>query len=134
MKDQDLCQQELNQLFQKHKKFSKNLKSQLSRANQKTYLLVEMFLKILAKNLTSLHLDKNHNRAKEIDFQTSLQPSFNKQFDLIINYLKEKTIEGYQNYIVCSSAQQKERFQNIFSEIEEQIEYKTTLSPFMKDL
>ena len=128
MKDQDLCQQELNQLFQKAQETFKELKVIIKQSKPENLFIDGDVFKNTSKEFNIITFgQKNHNRAKEIDFQTSLQPSFNKQFDLIINHLKEKTIEGYQNYIVCSSAQQKERFQNIFSEIEEQIEYKTTL-------
>src|SRR5690606_8672810 len=47
---------------------------------------------------------------KVIEFQTKPQPSFNKQFDLLIDNLIENQENGYKNYIFCVSEQQAKRF------------------------
>ena len=57
--------------------------------------------------------EKNENY---IDFKTTPQPSFNKQFDLLIENLNDNTDKGYKNYIFCSSANQAKRFHDIFED------------------
>ena len=56
------------------------------------------------------------NTSKLIGFNTKPQPSFNKQFDLLIENLNQNTDKGYTNYIFCSSDQQAKRFQDIFAD------------------
>ena len=62
---------------------------------------------------------------KEFSFHTSPQPSFNKQFELLISYFNNKHEEGFQNYILCGSEQQAKRFQDIFEEMEQKVPYQT---------
>ena len=57
----------------------------------------------------------------EIVFQTRVQPSFNKRFELLISHLQEKYNEGYTNYIVCVSEQQAKRFSDIFAELHQDV-------------
>jgi len=64
-------------------------------------------------------------KGKEFSFHTTPQPSFNKQFELLISYLNNKYQEGYQNYILCGSEQQAKRFQDIFEEIDQKVPYQT---------
>ena len=60
-----------------------------------------------------------------IEYRTKPQPSFNKQFDLLIENLRENTQEGYNNYIFCVSEQQAKRFHDIFEDLEQEVHYKT---------
>ena len=62
---------------------------------------------------------------KEFSFHTTPQPSFNKQFELLISYFNNKHEEGFQNYILCGSEQQAKRFQDIFEEMEQKVRYQT---------
>ena len=55
------------------------------------------------------------------DFSLRPQPSFNKRFELLIEHFKEKYQEGYTNYICCVSAQQAQRFLDIFEELHQQV-------------
>ncbi|ALJ05474.1 transcription-repair coupling factor [Pseudalgibacter alginicilyticus] len=52
----------------------------------------------------------------EITFNTSPQPSFNKQFNLLIEDLNINHDKGYTNYIACVSEQQAKRFHDIFDD------------------
>jgi transcription-repair coupling factor (superfamily II helicase) len=73
---------------------------------------------------------------KIIEFQTKPQPSFNKQFDLLIDNLVENQEKGYKNYIFCVSEQQAKRFHDIFNpdsnrDQEREVKYETiTLALF----
>ena len=52
----------------------------------------------------------------EITFNTTPQPSFNKQFNLLIEDLNANHNKGYTNYIACVSEQQAKRFHDIFDD------------------
>jgi transcription-repair coupling factor (superfamily II helicase) len=66
---------------------------------------------------------------KEIAFETTPQPSFNKKFDLLIQNLNEFHSVGFENYICCATEQQARRFNDIFEEILEKVHYKTIVFP-----
>ncbi len=51
-----------------------------------------------------------------IDFKTTPQPAFNKQFNLLIEDLNANHEKGYTNYIACVSEQQAKRFHDIFDD------------------
>ena len=64
--------------------------------------------------------------AKTIEFNTTPQPSFNKQFDLLIEDLNTNYDKGYTNYIACVSEQQAKRFHDIFDDSHLEVKpYKT---------
>ncbi len=51
-----------------------------------------------------------------IQFNTTPQPAFNKQFNLLIEDLNANHDKGYVNYIACVSEQQAKRFHDIFDD------------------
>ncbi|MCB4807452.1 transcription-repair coupling factor [Tamlana sp. 62-3] len=51
-----------------------------------------------------------------LEFNTTPQPSFNKQFNLLIEDLNSNHNKGYTNYIACVSEQQAKRFHDIFDD------------------
>jgi len=55
-------------------------------------------------------------RNDDITFNTTPQPSFNKQFNLLIEDLNTNNENGYTNYIACVSEQQAKRFHDIFDD------------------
>lgn len=57
------------------------------------------------------------------------QPTFNKQFELLIQNLQENTSKGWQNYLFCDNEKQAQRFHDIFEKIEDEIQYKTLVFP-----
>ena len=62
---------------------------------------------------------------KIITFNTTPQPSFNKQFDVLIDNLNTNHNNGFTNYIACISEQQAKRFHDIFEDVEQDVHYKT---------
>ena len=56
---------------------------------------------------------------KAFDFHIQPQPSFNKQFDLLLNNLSENHFNGYKNYLFCSNEAQSKRFHDIFETLDE---------------
>ncbi|WP_347924241.1 transcription-repair coupling factor [Pontimicrobium sp. SW4] len=66
------------------------------------------------------------NTAEQIiEFNISPQPSFNKQFNVLIENLNTNYTKGYTNYISCISEQQAKRFHDIFDDVEQDVHYKT---------
>lgn len=63
-----------------------------------------------------------------ITFNTKPQPSFNKQFNILIEDLNDNHTNGITSYIACVSEQQAKRFHDIFDDAEqEEIHYKTVV-------
>ena len=54
--------------------------------------------------------------SKIIQYNTTPQPAFNKQFNLLIEDLNTNSENGYTNYIACVSEQQAKRFHDIFDD------------------
>jgi len=69
---------------------------------------------------------------KRISFATRPQPSFNKQFDLLIENLNKNHEKGYTNYIFCSSEQQAQRFHDIFDDQDSSVYYQTQVLPLYR--
>ena len=67
-------------------------------------------------------------RNNEIVFNTTPQPAFNKQFNLLIEDLNANQDKGYTNYIACVSEQQAKRFHDIFDDAKLDVkEYHTVI-------
>jgi transcription-repair coupling factor (superfamily II helicase) len=56
---------------------------------------------------------------KIFDFHILPQPSFNKQFDLLLNNLNENHFNGIKNYLFCANDAQAKRFHSIFESLDE---------------
>jgi transcription-repair coupling factor (superfamily II helicase) len=59
----------------------------------------------------------------EFEFNTTLQPVFNKNFGMLVNYLDKAQSENYTNYILSESDRQIERLVSIFSEINKNVSF-----------
>jgi len=76
-------------------------------------------------------------RSRNIAFNTKPQPSFNKQFNLLIKNLQQNTQNGITNYLFCDSQKQANRFHDIFSactehsrsDVAQKLQYKTIVFP-----
>ena len=58
--------------------------------------------------------------SKTFEFYIKPQPSFNKQFDLLLNNLNDNHFNGYTNYLFCSNVAQANRFHDIFQGLDEE--------------
>jgi transcription-repair coupling factor (superfamily II helicase) len=61
--------------------------------------------------------------ASEHAFETSPQPSFNKNFDLLIDNLNQNTQGGIDNIIFSDSSKQIERFYHIFEDLKADVSF-----------
>jgi transcription-repair coupling factor (superfamily II helicase) len=66
---------------------------------------------------------KPHVSNFEIEFKTRVQPSFNRQFDLLIKDLKAHEAAGYSIYIFAEQARQLERLNSIFADLNTEIQF-----------
>ncbi|MDX1406778.1 MAG: transcription-repair coupling factor [Saprospiraceae bacterium] len=59
----------------------------------------------------------------QIDFGSTPQPSFNKNFDLLIRTLQSNKRQGLTTYLFTANAKQIERFYSIFEDLEAHVEF-----------
>jgi len=64
-------------------------------------------------------------KEQQLEVHVSPQPSFNKQFNRIIEDLNFHHDLGYQNYICCSNSQQAQRFYDIFETVDQDVHCQT---------
>ena len=62
---------------------------------------------------------------KQVAFKTKPQPSFNKQFNLLIDDLNAQHSNGFTNYIFCANEKQAQRFHDIFDDAAQEVHYTT---------
>ncbi|MFD2563858.1 transcription-repair coupling factor [Aquimarina rubra] len=117
-KDIDLLSTRIDKNFEKAKEAFKTLSKDIKHGTPE-----ELFAssELIKKQLLDFTLVEIGNRPLtkadySIKFDTKPQPSFNKQFDLLIQNLNENYEEGYKNYIFCVSEQQAKRFHDIFDD------------------
>ncbi|MEZ7498307.1 transcription-repair coupling factor [Flavobacterium sp. Arc3] len=82
--------------------------------NQKTFIKRALDFSIVELSPTPIF-----KIAKKFEFHIQPQPSFNKQFDLLLNNLSENQFNGYKNYLFCSNEGQAKRFHDIFTSLDE---------------
>ncbi|MDX2174064.1 MAG: transcription-repair coupling factor [Bacteroidota bacterium] len=75
-------------------------------------------LKTQLKNYTIFEFGlKTALSSEKIIFTQQPQPSFNKNFDLLIAHLKENKTKGYSNYFLTDNTKQAERLISIFNDL-----------------
>jgi len=136
----DLLCQQLDKLFAKAKEVFDKLDTTIKHLEPKDlFLNQEQFLK-KALNFSVVELSNApiYKIDKTIEFHIQPQPSFNKQFDLLINNLGENHFNGIKNYLFCSNENQASRFHDIFEDIDEENhesvrkQYKTVVFPLFQ--
>ncbi len=66
---------------------------------------------------------KPHLSQYEIGFRTRTQPSFNRQFDLLIRDLKAHEAAGFSIYLFAEQVKQLERLNSIFADLNTEIRF-----------
>jgi len=122
----------LDTLFQKSISVFNELNSMVKRNEPNELFCDSVLLKEHLNDFTKVYLNPSieTNNENLIHFSTTPQPSFNKQFDLLIKSLNENTDNGYENLIFCSSDQQAKRFHDIFEDHHQQVDrFETIVFP-----
>ena len=136
----DLVGQQLDKLFIKATEAFSKLDSTVKHISpEELFLNQKQFLK-KALNFSVVELSNApiFSIDKTIEFHIQPQPSFNKQFDLLLNNLNENHFNDIKNYLFCSNENQANRFHDIFEEINEEDheslrkQYKTIVFPLFQ--
>ena len=89
-------------------------------APEQLFLNKKSFLKkALDFNVVELGSKAIFNSNKTVEFHILPQPSFNKQFDLLLNNLNDNHFNEIKNYLFCSNEAQAKRFHDIFQTLDE---------------
>ncbi|AXT51667.1 transcription-repair coupling factor [Aquimarina sp. BL5] len=117
-KDIDLLSARIDKNLEKAKEAFKTLSEDIKHGTPEELFASSALIK---KQLLDFTLVEIGNRPLTkadyaIKFDIKPQPSFNKQFDLLIKNLNKNHEEGYKNYIFCVSDQQAKRFHDIFDD------------------
>lgn len=115
IKNPNLLYSGIDSLFAKAEEAFSSMRDGIKQLEPETLFCTSSLLKEELKAFTAVVMQKSLS-AEAIDFKTNPQPSFNKQFDLLIENLNENSEKGYKNYIFCSSEQQAKRFHDIFED------------------
>ncbi|WP_370513828.1 transcription-repair coupling factor [Flavobacterium sp. LMO8] len=136
----ELLGQQLDKLFDKANEAFEKLSKDIQHAPpEELFLSQKQFLKrALDFSVIELHANAVFKTDKKVEFHIQPQPSFNKQFDLLLNNLSENHFNGYKNYLCCSNDNQASRFHDIFEDIDEanhesiRKQYKTMVLPLFE--
>nr|WP_047548383.1 transcription-repair coupling factor [Psychroserpens sp. Hel_I_66] len=125
-KNTDLLFSRIDDFFGKAEDAFKNLSSEMKHASPEELFCNSEALKrdLLEFSLVEFGTSSVFS-AEKIEYNTTPQPSFNKQFNLLIEDLNLHHDKGYTNYIVCVSEQQAKRFHDIFDDVDENVHYQT---------
>ena len=117
----DLLFSKLDKLFEKAREIFDNLNATVNHVepNQLYLNQAEFIKKSLDFSIVELSSKAIYKTKATFDFYIKPQPSFNKQFDLLLNNLNENHFNGYKNYLFCSNDAQAKRFHDIFQTLDE---------------
>ncbi|NMH24795.1 transcription-repair coupling factor [Flavobacterium solisilvae] len=113
---------QLDKLFEKATETFDKLSKDIKHASpEHLFLNQEGFLrKALDFSIVELTNKPLFKTTKTFEFHIQPQPSFNKQFDLLLNNLSDNHFNGITNYLFCSNENQANRFHDIFESIDEE--------------
>ncbi|MNJ99440.1 Transcription-repair-coupling factor [compost metagenome] len=119
-----------NEAFDKLSKDIKHASPEELFLNQQTFVR-----KALDFTIVELGSKAIFKTQKAFEYYIQPQPSFNKQFDLLLTNLSDNHANGFKNYIFCSNEAQAKRFHDIFESLDEanheniRKQYKTIVFP-----
>jgi transcription-repair coupling factor (superfamily II helicase) len=135
-KNINLLSSSLDSLYEKAESAFQDLTKEIKHAEPLTlFCNGELIKKQLEEfNLIEISSSKSikDNSKNTLQFSTTPQPSFNKQFDLLIENLQKNTDNGISNYLFCDNEKQVKRFDDIFSDADQSVTYNTIVFPLYK--
>ena len=127
-KNINLLSSRVDNLYAKAKEAFQALSSELKHAEPEALFCSSSELKKQLLEFSLVEFGSEAFLAEDIiQYNTVPQPSFNKNFDLLITNLNENHEKGYKNFICCVSEQQAKRFHDIFNDVEQDVNYKTVV-------
>ncbi len=138
VKNIDLLSAQLDKLFDKAEEAFKKLSEEIKHQTpQELFCDAKTFKKqLLGFSVVEVGTQAFLNPQQLIQFNTSPQPAFNKNFDLLVENLNKNHEAGFTNYIFCGSEQQAKRFHDIFESDDinqdQQVHYQTVVLPLFQ--
>ncbi|QNM85210.1 transcription-repair coupling factor [Polaribacter pectinis] len=128
-KNLDLLAGNLDKFYQKAEEAFNELSKEIKHAKPAELFCDGTFIKNQIEEFSLVNFGNQNKEDAEISFNTIPQPSFNKQFNLLIANLEEYHKAGFTNYIFCANDQQAKRFHDIFDDADEDVHYETVVFP-----
>ena len=129
-KNIDLISGQLDKFYSKAEEAFADVSSDVKHAKPEELFCDGTFIKNQLQDFSLVDFGNSiSNKKVEIAFKTKPQPSFNKQFNLLIDDLNEHYKTGFTNYIFCANEQQAKRFHDIFDDADQEVHYETLVFP-----
>lgn len=119
-----LIQSTIHRKFELAKNAFDNLKGEIKHASPNELFLDEKEFKAGLSKFPVIEFSLNpYFDSESITLNQKPQPSFNKQFDLLIDELNYRSAYGYTNYLFCSGEKQVQRFHDIFEDMGKEVQF-----------
>ena len=129
-KNIDLISGQLDKFYSKAEEAFADVSNDVKHAKPEELFCDGTFIKNQLQDFSLVDFGNSISNEKvEIAFKTKPQPSFNKQFNLLIDDLNEHYKAGFTNYIFCANEQQAKRFHDIFDDADQEVHYETLVFP-----
>lgn len=119
----------LDKLFQKANTAFDKLSKDIKHDKPEDLFCDSSAIRKQIQNFSRIVLDPGRDQIADLNFQGLPQPSFNKQFELLSEDLKSKEEEGFQSFLCCSNEKQVQRFEDIFQDMDTQVNYQGLVFP-----
>ena len=128
-KDFSICRDKIADQFRLAKEAFEKLESPLKHTPpEELFIAKEKFIRAtLHLNTIEFGLQVYFEQDLKVEFNSSPQPAFNKNFELLSANLNENTSSGVDNVLVANNAKQIERLYSIFEDIVKDIQMETLL-------
>ena len=130
IRDYDMVLDKLQACFDKTVHFGKNLNLKEDEELQqffddRAFIMPDEVISEIANN--HVIFQQKNNLSIDFDltigFDTKPQPSFNKNFTLLIEDLRKKDTDGIETFLFTDNKKQIERFDNIFEDLNADVKY-----------
>ena len=129
VKNIDLLVGNLDTFFQKSEEAFNEVSGEIKHAKPEELFCGGDHIKKELQGFKLVNFGREKLENQQIKFNTIPQPSFNKQFDLLIDNLEEYHKAKFTNYIFCANEQQAKRFHDIFDDYKHEVHYETVIFP-----
>lgn len=118
IEDTDYILDLLNKRFEKANEIFSNYSGEIAQLEPSKLFSTANEIKLIFENSNCFEYGiKNKLTQFTVNFNQTEQPSFNKNFELLIAHLKENKVKGYQNYFLTDNSKQAQRFISIFNDL-----------------
>lgn len=126
--DKSVIAAELDRVFSLAEKQFEQLKTEVAYLPPvEKYCPGDLFLEEM-ENFTQVHFGTTSIEGALVRINQAPPPAFHKNFDLLIETLRENTRKGYENFIFSGNPNQIERLDRIFEDLEADVQYTSVVS------